>query len=370
MGFWHTGYMEFHEPVGLGDLRFELAPPTFPCAHCNEIFLSSDELRRHRFESHPLHRPILLVQGQELSTHPIRITQGLTEDEVRATGCDQAFLNGEKVSVCSVPQKLAQISSGVCRLVLSKADVSATFVLDFRLASEDDLKGVETQFERMALGHQLDIRAIEEFISATSGFETAIGYCDGICSYLYGVLAKENSPESSLPRKAYVGKFNRSATELADYNRPLAQMIGSLIEFHFNHFEEAARLAGEARVGQAAARYAAWLQDREIRTRHVTNSDFAGIDLEALVTDWSTEEIIRWTVRPLNELSGHVTEMESLLNREIEEFDRVKVHVLLGEFCAAIGDTGNKLRHAKALRNLPALESWAESMIHPHPKDQ
>ena len=212
-------------------------------------------------ESHPLRRPILFLQGKEFGGQTVRITQAIKANEVIAEGCDRAILNGDEVSVSALPDTLATISSDVCRLVLGRTEVYSEFTLNFRIASDEDLRGIEEQFERTARESHLDTRAIEEFISATSRFGSAIGYCDGICAYLYGVLAKERAPDSSLTYEAYIGKYSKAAEELAAYDRPLAQTIGSLIEFRFNHFEEAAQLAGEARVGHAAARYGKFLQD-------------------------------------------------------------------------------------------------------------
>ena len=62
----------------------------------------------------------------------------------------------------------------------------------------------------------------------------------GICDYLYGVLAKERSHDASLSHEKYANKFNEAVEQLAAYDRPLARIIRSLVEFHFNHFEEAA----------------------------------------------------------------------------------------------------------------------------------
>ncbi len=202
------------------------------------------------------------------------------------------------------------------------------FTLNFRIASDEDLRGIEEQFERTARESHLDTRAIEEFISATSRFGSAIGYCDGICAYLYGVLAKERAPDSSLTYEAYIGKYSKAAEELAAYDRPLAQTIGSLIEFHFNHFEEAAQLAGEARVGHAAARYAKFLQDLPLSSEQKCVSIQAPRD--ALVTDWETERIVRWSVQSLPELSRYADNMESFLNRSIVEYDKVKLACSLG----------------------------------------
>lgn len=362
MGFWHTGYIEFHERMGL-DASYKPSPPRFPCVHCGKTYSSREQLQKHRFEAHPLHRPIMFLHGRELGTHPARVTQRLSPADVRVEGCDRVALNGSEIPISSLPRRLAGISSDVCRVVLSKAGVAAEFELDIRVASESDLAGVEEQFRRTALGRRLDTRAVDEFISAASGFGSAIGYCDGICAYLYGVLAKERATDSTLPYETYTGKFSKAAEELAAYDRPLARAIGSLVEFHFNHFQESARLSPDSRVGRVAERYAAWMESPGQAPALMSAADEQVTHLEALVTDWDTEQIVRWGIRPLPDLAKDADEIEYFLNRDLAELDKVKLHVLLGELHAASGDAGRALLHAKALRNLAALERWAEALI-------
>ena len=370
MGFWHTGYMEFHEPVGLDDYVVEPLLPRFACGQCEETFTSVEELRTHRFERHPLLRPVLFLRGRELGSHTVRITSLLKQDDVLIDRCNRAVLNGRSVSPGSLPGELAREATDVCFLKLSNGEVSSNFTLDFRIASNEDLLGVESEFERFAIGQRLDTRAIEDFIEATSGFDSAMGYCDGICSYLYGVLAKERAPDSSLPHDGYVGRYIKAAEELADYNRPLARTIGSLIEFHFNHFREAVRLAGSARIGRAAERYLDWMRGK----RPVEHEDSTAVgamgQLEMLVTDWETEQIARWTVRPLCELSGYLEDMEAFVNGDIAEYDRAKMHVLLAETYLVQGEAQCALNHAMTLRNLSAFEKWAEARIRAHPGGQ
>ena len=65
MGFWHTGYIEFHEPSGL-DVGYRPSKVWYPCRHCTSKFDTIEDLRRHRFEAHPLARPMLFVQGQRV----------------------------------------------------------------------------------------------------------------------------------------------------------------------------------------------------------------------------------------------------------------------------------------------------------------
>lgn len=362
MGFWHTGYMEFHEPVGF-DVSFTPSPPRFPCAHCGATYDSQDELRKHRFEAHPLHRPVMFLNGREAGNQPLRITRRLSPADVRIGECDRAVLNGSELPVSGLPRALAKISADVCRILLSKSGVIAEFELDICVASEKDLAGVEKQFQKIALGRRLDTRAVDEFISASSSFNSAIRYCDGICAYLYGILAKERASDSSLPYEAYSSKFGKAAEELAAYDRPLARTIASLVEFHFNHFRESACQSPRSRVGTVADRYAAWMETRSQVTVPLTGADGPVNYLESLVTDWETEQIIRWGIRPLSDLIKHAADIESFVNRDLTEFDKVKLHVLLGELYAACGYQRRALEHAKALRNVASLETWAEALI-------
>ena len=62
------------------------------------------------------------------------------------------------------------------------------------------------------------------------------------------------------------------------------------------------------------------------------------IHMEALVTDWETEQIIRWGVRPVIDLAKDVEAIELFFKRDLAEFDKVKLHVLLGEIYALSGN--------------------------------
>ena len=364
MGFWHTGYMEFHEPVGFDpDWSWQASAPSFPCAHCRDSFTSIEELRKHRFEAHPLHRPVMFIRSSELGTQRVRITRSLAPSDVRVDGCDSAVLNGNEVPVSDLAQELAGVSSDVCRVVLSRDSVDAKFELDIRVASDEDMVGVEEQFRRTALGRQLNTRAVERFVTDAKGYRSAIGYCDGICAYLYGVLARERATDSSLTHDAYVGKFTKAAEELAAYDRPLARIIGCLIAFHFNHFQDAARLSPDSRVGRVAARYAAWIDSRRQSSVPVSARKEALKDIEILVTDWGSETILRWGRRPLLDLAKDVENIEVFLGRDLAEFDKIKVRILLGEIYAASGHAGHALKYAKGLRNVLGFDEWAENLI-------
>ncbi len=65
----------------------------------------------------------------------------------------------------------------------------------------------------------MTVSTIDGFIEDCRPFSTADLYYDGICHYLYGVLAKERSPDSSLPYEEYRDRFNRAADALRDYDK-------------------------------------------------------------------------------------------------------------------------------------------------------
>ena len=81
---------------------------------------------------------------------------------------------------------------------LRKDGIDTSFELEFHIASDEDLTHIESRFEEIARRGQLDSQVVDDFIGTKSDFETAIGYCDGICGYLYGILAREQRSGSTL----------------------------------------------------------------------------------------------------------------------------------------------------------------------------
>ena len=98
MGFWHTGYIEFHEPSGL-DVGYRPSKVWYPCRHCTSKFDTMEDLRRHRFEAHPLARPMLFVQGAEVGATPFRVTRQLTAADIQLDKATKATLNGKPIHV-------------------------------------------------------------------------------------------------------------------------------------------------------------------------------------------------------------------------------------------------------------------------------
>ena len=207
MGFWHTGYMEFHEEVGLAGYEFRTKRREFPCAACGQVFETADELQTHRLEAHPLHRPALIVHGAVAGSRRVFITSKIKPTDVLVERCDRVLVNGRATEVERLGEDLAARSWGNYRLILSGDEVEAEHTVEFRIASDQDLAGVEEEFSRIARTKRLDMRIVENLIGATRRFETARSYSDAICTYLHGVLAKERSAGCPLPYEKYNAKY-------------------------------------------------------------------------------------------------------------------------------------------------------------------
>lgn len=361
MGFWHTGYLEFHEPSGIEEWC-QPAPPIYSCSHCGKQFDVADDWRRHRFEEHPFKRPLLFIRGSEVGSTPLTITRAIDPGDVATGACGAAIVNGVRMPVDQLAGTLASVEHDIVRVVLEGDGTTASFEVRIELASDEDMAGVEQAFLDVARHRRLDMRAIEHFINAASGFETAVAYCDGVCEYLYGVLAKERSPESSLPYEAYREKFSRALDKLGTFDRHLANRIGGLIEFHFNHFAEAAVRSPASRVAYAATVFNSWLYGAppgELGQGPIEDD----VRLESLLTDWDTEQLVRWAVRDTSSLRGEQAQMEKMLRGTLAEFDQTKLHVLLAQIGLASKNRSLVLTHARELRNRPGFARWADAAL-------
>ena len=363
MGFWQTGYGEFHEEVGLAGYEFGTITREYPCGACGEIFATVDELATHRLQHHPLHRPALIVRGAEAGSRPVVITSKLEATEVVVERCERVLINGNECPAERLGEELAGRSWQICRLSLTGTETTAEFTVDFRIASEEDLTGVEDEFARIARTERLDMRTVEDLNSATRQFPTARGYSGAICTYLHGVLAKERTGGSAPPYEKYNAKYTESVDELNWYDRPLARAIVSAIEFHHNHFAEAAQKGRGWRIGDAARKYQRWLQASGEDSAGPARGTAGGAGLDDWVTDRETEMIVFWTMLPIEKLIRESDKLEAFLTRDGADFDRVKVRILLAEMYWALGERARASEHAKNIASRGIFETWASSRI-------
>ncbi len=367
MGFWHTGYAEFHEYSGLEDFVYSPPPPVrYVCEYCSASFAELEELRRHRFENHPLRQPALWLRGRAVGALPVTVLSALRPDDVVVEDATRCTLNGQGVAVNEIGTRLARMSREFIALELVNDGAVSRYVLDFRIAKEEHLASVEEAFLRMARDRVLTIDSLSRFIQDCRAFDDAMPYCDGICHYLYGVMAKEKSADSGLSQGKYVERFVRASDELAGFNRYLARSIRALVAFHFNQFDDAELLAPEGgALRQAAGAFAGLLQGLPWHYE-AAFSPSLGSAVEYLLTDQDTLQVLGDASHGLVGLKDRSEELKEHLRRASIGYDRLKRVLLAVEALAEKKDSESHAaarRLAREMAGQPDTRAWAEAML-------
>lgn len=367
MGFWHTGYAEFHEPTGLDNFVYSPPPPVrYVCEHCAASFAELEELRRHRFESHPVRQPALWLRGRAVGTLPMVVLSKVHPSDVVVEDATRCILNGQTVAVQALGQCLSRMSREFVELELANEGAVTRCVLDFKIADESHLAHVEAAFLRLARARALTIESVSGFIEDCRLFDDAMPYCDGICHYLYGVMAKEKSVDSGLKQGQYVERFLRANEELAGFDRSLARSIRALVAFHFNQFDEAVLLAPRGgALSYAAGAFARLLQGLPWHYESALSPSL-GNTVEDLLTDQDTLQVLSDASYGLVGLKERSDVLQEHLRRASADYDRLKRILLVSE---ALAEKEDKESHAVARRlaremaGRPDTSAWAKSML-------
>jgi hypothetical protein len=367
MGFWHTGYAEFHEPTGFEGYAFSPPPPVrYVCEHCAASFSDLESLRSHRFEQHPVRQPALWIRGRAAGAMPQLLMTPLHAADVVVEDAASCFLNGSPVALSVLGKRLAAMTKEFVELLFENSGATTRCVLDFRIADEAHLVGVEDAFLRLARGKQLTLDAVGRFIIECSAFPSAKLYLDGICHYLYGVMAKERAPDSGLKQPEYVQRYLRASDELSGFERPLARSVRALIAFHFNQFDEAELLAPNGALRHAAGAFAGLLQGLPWHF-DVAFSPAPGNAVEDLLTDQETLQILADASHGLVELKVRADELYAHLRRAtVGGYDQMKRTLLAAEALASREDAASHTTARKLARELASqhdTSAWSEQIL-------
>ena len=366
MGFWHTGYAEFHEPTGFGGFVYVEPPPIrYQCEFCASTFDSRDELRRHLFQSHPLRQPQLLLRGQPMGRLSKKLITPLQESEIAFEDADECQINGTSIPIGRLGQYLANFRNAFVDVMLKNGTVVSHFKLDFQVAKEADLVGVERAFLRLAQNRRLTLDDVSRFISESREYPTGMPYCNGICHYLYGVRAKEQLSDCELPVDKYVEYYLQATEELADVQRPLAQCIRAIVAFHFNHFDDAERWAPDGVLKQVASLFAKLLQGMPYQLPHAGQQN-EGDEIADLLTDQATLHILDDASHELSTLRGKLDSLVRTLDRTPAGVDRLKRVLLTAEVLASIDNDTEQARARRLAREASAKSEtkiWGETLL-------
>lgn len=365
MGFWHTGYEEFHEPTGFGDWTGPDLTMRFDCARCSASFYSLEALRKHRFEAHPLRLPRAFFKGLELGAQTIMIRSAFESHDFEFALAEEVCVNGRAMPATGVAAHLASLNDEFVNLDLIGAGLTVSHKVDIRIARDEDLNEVEAALLRMAGLRRLTVEAIQTLIEDCDAFKSANDYVQGVTRYLYGVLAKERAPSSNLQFDDYLKYFNEAEKTLAGFERPVALLIRALVAFHFNRFADARRLAPTKRLRTAAGAFESLLVEEQVGggafgAPFSSKTDSA---IEALLTDIHSESILAWLASGLEGMAGVFDNLEAALEHPWAEYDKLKIRLMLAESCLVRGQDLRARQIARELIGLPETEDWAGGLL-------
>jgi hypothetical protein len=369
MGFWHTGYMEFHEQTGSSTdckLFNDPRPPEFPCERCGEIFSSIDVLNRHRFNDHTSSRARLFLRGRECGRTRISIVSEVEPSDWLFHNTLGITVNDKEVDEPTAKDLLC-LSRGVVRLGLRGEALDQVYEISIEIAEENDLLNVEASLNELILGRRLSRAAIIEFHERCRPLKTSAAFSNGLSNYFFGVLARERPTESSTLRskskmRTYRECFDDSVAQLSQIDRPAAESVCGLVGFHYNHFDHAIQKLRSPKMFRVVNRLSDLLRGDGAREMRSLRGEKPEANLDHLLCDKVTDKILDWCAIPLDGSAAiEISEMEKALPN-IEPLDQLKIRLIATEHHLSVGDVRAAVLHADELRNNTSTTAWQEAV--------
>lgn len=362
MGFWHTGYMEFHELTeeGLGAYG-ESRPPTFSCTRCGVEFSTERDLRVHSFEGHTIQRPVLVFKGRECGKSRLTITAKTSQKDWAIRNADSVQINGIVTSIPHAIEALSTQRNGILDVCLVSTDAVHTCQFEFAFSEEGDLEGVDAALARFIDGGELSIRAIDDFIMRAKAYRTAERYLSGLADYLYGVLARESLAESGVRSYSrdgggYEGKYDQAVGILGAFDRPPAEAICGIVAFHYNQFQRAMTKTKSQRVAEVSLRFQGLLIGQPWSSAGLLQMTHSSLD--CALSDSVIEQVLAWSAIPLDGTAANsAAELASQIDTQLPR-DAFKLHLVAAEHALATGELASAKQHGDCLRYSRGAETW------------
>ncbi len=355
MGFWHTGYFEFHEPEEL-DVERLPPDPRYVCVSCGTAFFSSRDLDVHRFSGHVRQRPSLILNGRELGKSRLYVTRETRADDWSFANAESVLVNGVTATPLAAATQLAAKRSGYADVIAVNGDVTQSFEFEFALTDDADLHGVDEALFHMIRGNVWGRDSIDSFIMRAKRYESASRYTSGIANYLYGVLAREELADLGGDPSRYQGRYDAAVRILGEFDRPPAEAISGLVAFHYNQFDRAMAKTKSGRVSDVSRRFQQLLTGNRARCTDVIDAQHA--ELDAALSDSTVERVLRLSAIPLDGSADDAVADALIDVREQRSYDQLKLFIVAAEHQLAAADFAAARSSADELRHARFAENW------------
>lgn len=333
------------------NLRFN--PIIYSCPICKQIFNSPDSLFNHRLEAHPSKRPTLIISGIETSSHPSRhvIVRSIMESEIQFLEADSATQNDKSISLDMLKVLIAKKRQGPFDLHLLNKSVKTHYSLIFDIPENDDLTKIEDLFFQVIAQETFNTERVNLFVEMAGKVKTGKRYTDGLCNYLYGVLAKDQKGNTHLKHQDHIAKFNSSLETLKYFDRALSNTIIGLINLNLNIFELSYSKLGSQKIMSSLFRFHQIISNEKLSSK-IGNHESINSE-KRIPLDFATEKILTWSILDNEGFSKAKNEIEhELESTEGTERDKYKIKILLINFFLESGENEKAHLILKDYRNV------------------
>ena len=230
---------------------------------------------------------------------------------------------------------------------------SVNFNIVFEYLSEQDAATVESIFYQTFTDSELSTDHVYRFDKLCREQGCMNKYAGGLGCYIYGLLAKERNPTSSLKFEDYPAKFGEALDKLSPLNRPLAQGIVSAIYFARNQFD---LILHGSIVPQI------YMAGQFMRTGVFSDYRFGEAEtLKKFPTDKLTEQLIVFSTQGSKARDAMANEMESYIKRSlISDEDNSKAAMALLAYYANRQDKEKMANMYRKIRFNPHFSGIAD----------
>lgn len=361
MGLWQTGYIDKID-TGYDGIKLPDKPKKFVCKLCDAVFMSHDDLNQHRFQEHPFKRPALYFRGEEVTSTRKYISRKIFAEDILVTDCSSIIFNGQEIEEHELAIRLENQCNGLIKIGMLNDELSAHYELYIQIPKNSDLLEIDTIFFEIMSNNSLSTNMIDLFADLTSRYPDAARYVDGIISYLYGVLIKDQKNGASLSQEKYREKYNQALDALYDYKTLLAVAICAIVNLNFNVFDNNRQLAEIPWLYECFSKLNDILFQTEAEPIKPIKSE---IKLSLRVPlDSYTEKIINWILCSHDELGNSVRLLEkNITGPTFSPEDRFKLRVLVADYYFTSGDRESAAMLAKPAINDVMYGAWAERLL-------
>lgn len=217
-------------------------PIWYHCPVCEKAYKSLEDLRNHRIDNHPLHRPYLMIKGIPVGRDELQLKRPLILEDLVLENVEQAFLDGVKYhDFQELFNKLVANQVGRRVLSLQYQEYVAQVALTFNLITDKALHEVECAFLEVFSTQEISTQLLRSFTAKLGKLNRDNAYAGGLGCYVSGLMAKDRVPSTSLAFDQFNTKFGEALDHLESVDTSLAKSVSAVMMFARNQFTRSSK---------------------------------------------------------------------------------------------------------------------------------